>query len=209
MRCAIVGHGPSLLRGERGKEIDSYDCVIRLKRSWQLLKYPLHYGSRVDIALGSLKTMPAMAEGWPGVRLWAFQDTRTEDWPPETWTRYGAECSPLLCRHLIERYRAIRGRMVLDDAQTTKGALSDDHGHLHPSAGMFSIAMAMHDMQLSELALFGFDSLVSGVFDWSVTRGPDYREYPDHNWQAEARLLRELATEHGMDLDSTGVLYAA
>lgn len=200
MKIAIVGHGPSLLHSPCGPEIDAYDFIVRLKRSWDLpVSYSKFYGSKTDAVCGSLTLGQAMIQPWyeKGVReFWLFSDSRHEDWPEtverDLNVRYqNVHIDRDMCRYWREKYRGLRHWNERSQQQVQSDKLSDDLGHLHQSAGSHAIMYAMARKPRS-IALFGFDSLLSGKFTWSITRGPSYNQYPDHNWEAERQLFGEL-----------------
>jgi len=209
--ACIVGHGPSLLKHEWGDTIDSHDTVIRLKRSKTLLEKPRVYGTRTHIVMGSLVIAPAMVREWDVREYWFFLDTRTKALCNQAIAAFRQTVPVLtlidreLCLDLIKDYQELRQSIELDSRQKPKGPesnagkvnLSDDKGHLHPSAGMFAVAYTLRHVKPDMLRLYGFDNVLKGFFDWSVTRGPDWKDYPDHNWKAESLLLGKLAKQYG------------
>lgn len=199
MKTAIVGHGPSLLKARLGSEIDGHDKVVRLKRSWGLpADYPECYGTRTDIAVGSLVVAESLIKGWTqrGVAsFWLFYDTRTDALDPVV--EGDVKLDKELCQHWRMIYRDLRPVVTLEKAQKQTSGLSDDRGHLHPSAGMHAIIYALHFDKPDTLSLYGFDSLITGRFTWSVTRGMEWMQYPDHNWAAEREMLETVAAHYG------------
>ena len=217
MKVAIVGHGPSLLKVQRGREIDSHDAVVRIKRCWNLTEnYPQIYGSKTTHVIGSLKIADEFCREWGkrGVKnIWLFEDSRTEGkgFPiPE-----GAYCNAELCKKWRDIYLTLRKPVTLDPHQ--KHYVFDteiDHkGHPHQSAGSHAILYALELLKPETLTLYGFDSLSTGTFTWSVTRGTEWTQYPDHNWPAERLLLNEMAKHYGcqikVDNGESIKLYAA
>ena len=208
MRACIVGHGPSMHTHEYGNEIDVHDKVIRLKKSQHLLKRPKLFGTKTDIVMGSAVLGSSLIGAW-STRYWLFLDTRTAHMSGLELGQIHVKFYPAnsclidkdLCLKWIEHYRSIRESAVLDPRQTKKiwnvgdqtRTLSDDFGHLHPSAGMFAIIYTMYHLRPKQLDLYGFDNVRTGTFDWSVTRGADWKEYPDHNWKTESKLLQDVA----------------
>ena len=216
MNVVIVGHGPSILNEGRGKEIDEYDVVIRLKRTKSLLSRPHIFGTKTDIVMGSLVLWQDMLMEWdeiPG-RYWLFVDTRTmEVTDHEIKCIQGAYYPKLcvidkgLCEKWVNHYRGLRNGAGMDPRQEAKVSgvgvvLSDKHGHLHCSAGMFAIIYALHYLKPDKLDLLGFDNIASGEFDWSITRGPSWSKYPDHNWEAENRMLSDVAEDFGYQVEN-------
>jgi hypothetical protein len=69
MQIVIVGHGPSILRQKLGKKIDSYDRVIRMKRTSDLTKNrPDLYGKKTDVVVSSLTLGRVIMDAWEGVK---------------------------------------------------------------------------------------------------------------------------------------------
>lgn len=209
MKVAIVGHGPSLLKRQRGKDIDAHDVVVRIKRSWQLPEiYPEFYGTRTDIVCGSMTLGEGVIKPWhdKGVRkFWIFVDQRTKDLPTameEALHRDygGVHCDRALCEKWRNRYIDLRWPIERDPQQVMNALLSDEMGHRHQSAGSHAIMYALDVLKPKSISLYGMDSLTSGVFVWSITRGPEYKTYPDHNWRAEKELLLAMATDYGYSI---------
>ena len=204
MQIVIVGHGPSILRQKLGKKIDSYDQVVRMKRTADLPKNrPDLYGRKTDIVVSSLTLGRVIMDAWKGVnQFWLFDDTRTERdgdkvLPKEVY------CDRKTCRVWRTQYRRLRKDYVKANSQKPVDGLSDDKGHLHPSAGSHAIMYAMHKLNPTRIKLYGFDSLLSGKHDWSITRGHEWKEYPDHNWAAEQELLKLLCDVYRYNIDTT------
>lgn len=209
MKIAIIGHGPSLQRYKPGRDIDAHDKVVRLKRSRHLLQYPEHFGSRTDVVCGSATIGAALKDHWENecTDFWVFVDTRTEglvNGKLNALVAYfepnGIHVDPSLCKTWREHYRAIRSDYPLAQGQERKDRLSDDKGHLHPSAGTHSILYALDIHKPDVLRLYGFDSIATGAFTWSLTRGPDWTQYPDHNWETEQRMLNDIAAHYGYQI---------
>ena len=214
MNAVIVGHGPSVCDWDRGEDIDAHDVVIRLKRSADVLKRPEIFGNKTDVVCSSAVTWQDTFDMWypRGCRVfWLFLDTRTfhvSDADIDTVRRFfaPAECviDRKLCERWVEHYRRMRGAIALDARQEDKGTLSDERGHKHCSAGMFAVIHAMALLRPQRLDIVGFDNVATGTFDWSITRGPDWNQYPDHNWKTEARMLDEVAREYGYSVEREG-----
>lgn len=202
---AIVGHGPSMKSASLGAEIDAHDEVMRLKRSSHLLKDRKNYGRKVTHVCGSFVVGLALQEDWPQCKsFYLFTDSRNEDVDQKTISLVAnsfnsSRClvSHSLCQYWSQMYRGNRIDADWDARQESKGAISDELGHKHPSCGFFSIVYALHDLAPEKITLYGFDSLTSGKFDYSVTRGEHWQQYPDHNWATESKLLPVLAMYYG------------
>ena len=207
-RIAIVGHGPSLLAQECGADIDAHDQVIRMKASQHLREHPQCFGMKVDHVLCSFTVAPSIQQHWPTVNsFFIFMDTRHEMVPEEGINNVlglfqgKAIIDRPLCDHWIKKYRMKREVQELDTRQETKGDISDENGHRHPSAGTFAICYALEHLCPDELTLYGFDNLLSGKFDWSVTRGPEWDKYPDHNWAAEKAMISDICDYYGYEFN--------
>lgn len=208
MRVAIVGHGPSLLKREAGAEIDGHDCVVRLKRSAHLMQRPNIFGGLVDVVACSGAIAGAMRKEWPEVsRFWVFADSRNFGQGVEEAVAEqlpGGYCNEALCKRWVDEYVALRDATPTDPRQQSHARCSDDLGHLHCSAGTFALIYALHVIQPEEVTLYGFDNVRSGTFDWSLTRGPAWDKYPDHNWEAESRLIPRICNAYGYRLEAGG-----
>jgi hypothetical protein len=196
-----------------GEEIDAHDQVMRMKASKALLGHPHIFGSRVDMVVGSFVAAIGVLADWKDLckNYFLFIDTRTEGVDDAGIIHmrdriFGTEracvIDKTLCTRWIGIYRALRNPIRLDEAQETKGHLSDERGHKHFSIGLFSILHAMEFLSPAEITLYGFDNVASGEFTWSVTRGPDYKQYPDHNWMAEHVLLGDMCAAYDYGIES-------
>ena len=67
------------------------------------------------------------------------------------------------------------------------------------SAGLHAILYACH-LGYREIVLFGFDNVASGGFTWSVTRGPEWNQYPDHRWDIEREMVKLIGSEYGASI---------
>ena len=223
MQACIVGHGPSMIKNSYGKEIDDHDKVIRMKKSTNLLQRPELFGAKTDIVCASLVVGKSVMDSW-SKEYWLFLDTRTLPLGDVEIQAVKSAFLPNkclidrgLCLHWIEHYRNIRIPMSWDDRQQRKGSsafginimLSDNLGHLHCSAGMFTILYALKHLKPKTLKLYGFDNMQKGTFDWSVTRGPEWNEYPDHNWATEHKMLEDVCKAYHYKLDREEMLCSA
>lgn len=190
---AIVGHGPSMLKMNAGKMIDEADTVIRFKWHRELTQKPEVFGSKTDIVCCSLRVAPAVQNHWPDVdRFFIFSDTRTQDITHKElrslMNRFGDKTAVVdkpLCDYWDARYRELR-----DEA--------GEPGHDHTSAGTHCLFYVGKYLAPCKVVLYGFDSVVTGVWDWSITRGPDYKDYPDHRFDVENRMLQDLSDVYQM-----------
>lgn len=184
MKAIIVGHGPSIMAEPMGKLIDEFDAVIRLKRCQETLKHPDHFGSRTDILGGSLTIAGALRE-IEANEYWVFVDSRHSDIDESVINNvphiFQQPCTldKALCDSWDELYRSKRDEM-------------GGQGHDHTSQGFKAIIYAMQYLKPDELILVGFDNIYTGDFTWSITRGPEWRHYPNHRWDVEHALIADV-----------------
>jgi len=193
----IVGHGPSLLGRGLGEEIDR-EPTVRLKRCQHLLGDP-DYGSRIDYVCGSW----TIRNGLPEAKKWVFLDSRHENVTESECLSFDGVVFQPLCRRWNAYFRELRGPYTRHPK--TVPSHSDDMGHRHMSAGLHAILYAC-ELGFKEIRLWGFDNVLSGEFTWSVTRGPQWNEYPDHRWDVERRLLELIKSDYGADIESCHLL---
>ena len=160
-----------------GQIIDTYDKVIRLKRCQDTLKHPDYYGTKTDVIGGSLTIAGQLRGIGNAPEYWVFVDSRHTKFDPVELARvpqmFGNQRCILdkaLCDDWDQRYRDKRDQM-------------GGHGHNHTSQGFKAIVYALQHMTLDSLTLVGFDNVLTGEFTWSITRGPDWKKYPDHRWR--------------------------
>ena len=204
MKAVIVGHGPSMLKRELGGEIDSFDFVIRQKRCSETLKYPKQYGSRVDSVCGSFTIAMSLKQDVAARQYWVFMDSRHHAVSPAQveQVRRAVPCVILreTCDYWNERYRQLREAFVMDAAQERKKT-SDELGHTHMSAGLHTLIYACELLKPTTVMLAGFDNVQSGAFTWSISRGPQWQQYPDHNWPTERKLVPIISEHYGVEVN--------
>lgn len=208
MRACIVGHGPSLLEKEVGRDIDSHDLVIRQKLSMALLERPQFFGSRTDAVCCSWNLVNNIRQ-WNAPEYWVFFDSRNYDMSEEAAEVWVNEFDPIPLRHDRElcnlwdsRYREMRSEEWTLNRQAERKETSDDLGHLHMSAGLHTFLYACHWLKPSEITLAGYDNVMSGDFTWSCARGPGWNHYPDHRWDVEKELVHVIANEYRVEVNS-------
>ena len=184
---AIIGHGPSMLDERYGAEIDTH-TVIRQKRCEQTLEQPEQYGTRTDYIAGSLLIVDLL----PKIgKVWGLSDSRFDECDIDH------SCTVLkgTCRAWNKLYRERRTPYTPPE----KGVVSyySPLGHKHLSAGFHTILYACAILG-DDIILYGFDSMKSGEFTWSVTRGPTWTRYPDHNWQTERDMIPLVEQVYGV-----------
>ena len=197
---AIIGHGPSMLEHEYGAEIDEHATVIRMKRSSETLKYPESYGTKTDIACGSYTIAPALPSHYPKAEYWAFVDSRHDELPAHIISRMveSVPCVilPILCKRWNNAYRSLRTPYETPDGVER----FDPLGHPHMSAGLHTLIYACEILKPREITLYGFDNIKNGSQGWSITRGPDWNKYPDHNWPVEHQMIPMIEDEFGVEV---------
>jgi hypothetical protein len=206
---ALVGNGPSLLDNEFGQEIDAHDLVVRIKRPVVAMREnPKSLGRRTDYVVGSMTLGPAVKAGLFPREYWTFSDPRNDDVSEQQLSRLRSAflpdpvwIDPELCEYWQARYRTLRKDYTPASSQERKGPLSDEKGHRHCSAGMHGLVYAIYRLAPDKITLYGFDAVLSGEHSYSLTRGVDWNEYPDHNWPAEFAVLSQLIKEYGYCLD--------
>lgn len=198
MDVVIVGHGPSLLSARQGERIDSFDKVIRQKRCQETLKYPEQYGTRKDVVCGS---WTIRAELWKvgTPEIWVFMDSRHEKVPEvevQAAQRQGWRVNRGLCNEWNGRYRNRRTAYTRPEGM----AEFDPLGHPHLSAGFHALLYACHFLKPRSVTLAGFDNVETGRFTWSITRGPEWSQYPDHRWDIEHEMLQDVQNEWDVEV---------
>lgn len=196
MSVAIVGHGPSMLGSCNGELIDSFDFVVRQKALSQglILNNKKDFGNKVSAICGSWTIKNALFWSY-SAQKWVFLDRRHSDVSKAETEKYekitGARVLKDTCQHWTDLYTNSRSSSYtwshLDEITTH--STSDDKGVRHLSCGLYTIIYACELLKPKEITLFGFDNIKSGNFTWSLARGPNWKDYPDHRWDTENALI--------------------
>jgi hypothetical protein len=192
----IVGHGPSLLGKPRGDLIDSYDFVVRQKQA----KLNPFTGYKTDAIVGSWNQMRPIPQ-----QLWIFIDSRFDYLTEENFQmardRFNACIDADLCREWDARYRARRTPLgPIPEHIKQHPIASDERGHKHMSSGLHALLYACEFLRPRTVDLIGFDNVRTGEFTWSVTRGEDWKNYPDHRWDVERDMIPEIEKEWDVEV---------
>ena len=189
MRIAIVGHGPSLKGKGLGKEIDSFEKVVRLKGSGSVLGTP-DYGKKTDAVCASTEIMGTFFkihsdEYWAYPKKGVFNIGGVMD----AITRLEKPVMVPLehCNYWNNRFRQM--------------------GSCHPnvSTGMAAILISIKRWYPKEIVLFGFDTLMNPKtsFDRNdkIPRSGD-GPYPNHDWGKENHLLTVLQNVYKVSISA-------
>jgi len=181
-----------MLEHNWGALIDSHDIVIRQKRCSETLKDPEHFGTKTDYVCGSLTIAEHLPKDMPGFEYWAFVDSRHEHVTKRDLDTISKSVPCTILKGLCDTWNAL----YRDQREPFELPLNvrkwGTNGHPHLSAGFHTILYACSILEPKEITLVGFDNLTSGTFTWSVTRGPEWRQYPDHNWRTEYKMLPDV-----------------
>ena len=209
MKAIIVGNGPSILMEPMGEIIDSYDVVIRLKHCEQQLKDPEHFGTKIDVLAGSLTIAKSMKQ-IQAPAYWMLLDSRHDN---DQAKRYmddmvwyydedNMQYLPDTSKFWRDRYMSIRHvtPIPLHHPQMKSSRYGDHMGEKHPSQGFQALVYAA-ELLGCDITLVGCDNLYTGVFNWSITRGPDWQEYPFHRWDIEHDMVPMVAGQYDIDIN--------
>jgi len=184
------------LQRREGDRIDSHDFVVRQKRCQETLKHPEIYGTRKDAVCGSWTIAQQLPDVGAG-EVWVFLDSRHANVSDEEIERAKfARIDRGLCDYWNRLYRMRRKPYTKPPGVVGDGP----EGHPHLSAGFHSIIYAAHFLKPKTIVLAGFDNIQSGSFTWSITRGPEWNRYPDHNWPTEHEMLGDIRKEFGVEV---------
>jgi len=181
LNIVIVGHGPSLVGAGRGKEIDSFQKVVRMKHG--TFGKPEDYGIKIDLMVASTEV--------PG----CFRpDCENIAYPKKGWYYE---------KPIQDLGFPITVALNLSNMWN---AWFRDLGAKHPniSTGTAAIIFACHRYRPDEVYLAGYDTLVdpSKEFD----RNGDIPRtgggaYPDHDWETEHRLLAHIEQAYSVSIE--------
>lgn len=187
MNVCIVGHGPSLKEAGIGKDIDSYDKVVRLKGSQSVL-WTSDYGSKADALCASTEIMGTF-----------FKMEATEYWGYPKKGHFDV-------KNFLQVFLKLQKPVMIPlGFINTWNARFRQMGATHPnvSTGMAAILIAIHRWKPDSIHLAGFDTLLNPAIEFDrnseVPRsgsGP----YPAHDWIKENELLSVLCDTYKMEI---------
>lgn len=203
-KIIIVGHGPSVMENPRGRVIDLYDTVIRMKFG---PNNPTYFGTRTDI-MGGSPTIAERLATLPGKRKWIFFDSRHDGIDtnviyhniPRMFPVGSLEFSRELCSEWDELYRNRRTPTDFNEAMVDSKS-SDKLGERHLSQGFKALLYTAYFIKPHSVDLIGFDNLKTGKFAWSTTRGRAWTTYPKHRWDVEHKMLDDVAKRFQMEIN--------
>lgn len=200
MKVVIVGHGPSLHNSGLGTFIDSHNIVIRQKAvSHNLISSkPNDFGQKTSIICGSYTIKESLF--WDkNAQIWVFTDSRHSNITIQQDSRFILLQD--VCDYWNNLYRSMRTDGYIRHTKMTIHKTSSDIGHNHMSCGLHTIIYACEILKPKRLILVGFDNIKTGCFTWSLTRGPQWNQYPDHRWDIEKEMLLVLADRYSVEFE--------
>lgn len=209
MKVAIIGHGPSIMDKESGDEIDSHDRVVRIKLlGYAALAYPEIFGTKKDILCMSMSmaNMVNEVKNLDFKELWVFNDSRhnpsdkAQARYEELYKKKKIVMDVRLCNDLNRYYRNLRTPFSVNNKMLQNNSSDKELGHNHCSAGLHSLLFACAKLKPETINLYGFDNIKTGDFTWSLTRGQDWDQYPDHRWDIEHKLVDVLRQAYKVNI---------
>lgn len=173
----IIGHGPSLLGRNLGKEIDNH-IVVRLKRCQPLLQNKEDYGTKTDFACATRKHLQFMGD-LEAKEYWVYPKSKEDishlktDLPH----RIGFCC---------DKWNEVFRSLVSQEFNKSP----------HFTTGFAAIVMCLEWYKPETLYLAGFDNL------WEPNKAyrnalKNWMGVTPHNMEAERKMLPMLEKETG------------
>lgn len=187
----IVGNGLSLLNKGRGKFIDSFDNVCRIKGGVTLVTTRPHdYGVGVDYICSTLKIAPTF-KNFPIKEFWGYQnETSGID---EKQFKSKVRIEPEATKYWLKIYSNLISNIGRD---------------VEPwySTGMGAIVIAAASGLFDSIYLMGFDNLSIGDpnIGVNILREKDFR-YPKHAFDAEHKMLGLIANYYQIPIEAENV----
>jgi len=186
MNVAIVGHGPSLKGAERGKQIDSFDKVVRLKGSHTVM-WTNDYGSKVDALCATTEIMGTFYK-MDAPEYWGYPKNGAFD------IRTSAQVMVKLQKPLM---------IPLGFINTWNARFRQTASHPCVSTGMAAILISIHRWKPEKIKLFGFDTLLDPSIEFTRNNGikrSGKGDLPKHDWVKENELLSILRETYKMEI---------
>lgn len=186
MNIVIVGHGPSPKGKAKGKEIDSFDVVVRLKNCGPLLNTP-DYGSRVDAITMStevvgLSNYVQSGMYWLYPKKGSYDQVRTFDVIAEKGAPFMIPLN--LCNHWNREFRDMGGK------------------HPNVSTGLAGIFIAAHYYEPKTICLVGFDTLLDPTIQFTRNDNAPRTGVGqiNHDWETENKLLKKISDTYKFEI---------
>ncbi len=179
----IVGHGPSLKGAGLGKQIDSFDCVVRLKNCYMLLAEYGDFGRRTDVMCSSTEVLHVL----PKIKAreyWGYPKRGSYNRSLVKW---------------LERQVSGRIRVPLEVCEKWNRFFRDMGGrHPNVSTGLGALIICLELRRPEEVTLAGFDKVwepsIEGYQSTVPTPWNDGgQKDTGHDWEAEHVLLQSLS----------------
>ncbi len=185
MKVAIVGHGPSIEYVD-GKQIDSFDKVVRLKGSHTVIG---RLGVKIDALCASTEIMGTFFK-MEAPEYWAYPKNGQFD--GETAIKaISILGQPVMIPLEFSNFWNQKFRML--------GAK-----HNCVSTGMAAIIFSIYRWAPEEITLFGFDTMLDPKTEFSrfneIPRSGAGR-FPNHDWEKENELLGILTETYNVRIN--------
>ncbi len=174
LKVAVVGNSPTLLHEKKGDEIDSSDIVIRFNNAPLFKNNLKHTGSRTDI--------------------WVMSPSTSVDLCPQD-----AKIVVVSGLHPLDRASFFWRKLPCLDKKLTQLPASVWYELVScfqapPSAGILMMASLNAQQQDFDLRQYGFTTNVAQISQLPNHHADNKPRSSRHNWEAEARWLRQSIT---------------
>lgn len=160
-------------------------------------KRPFHAEKILGVKCEGDKIITSWGRRMPN--QWAFIDSRVTP-SEEEIKSYSGTVLKDVCDRWNQFYRESRTPYQRIEGTVLCPSSTEGLGHNHLSSGFHGILYACEIWKPKEILLVGFDSVATGNFTWSLTRGKDYKTYPDHRWDIEHQLLAKVIEEYRVEI---------
>lgn len=186
----VVGHGPSLKGARLGKQIDSFDCVVRLKNCYTLLAEYADYGTKTDVMCSSTEVLPTISKV-KAQEYWGYPKKGEYNKATVQW---------------LERQVGKKVQVPLDMVNLWNAAFRELGGqHPNVSTGLGAVIIALELKKPEVLTLAGFDKVWEPWVDGYTSTVPTPfndggTKDTGHDWGKERELLGYLATAYQAEI---------